>query len=404
MNLALRDIRHQWGRFALTTVGISLLLMIVMGMGGIYRGLIHEATLLIESVGADFWVVQRDTRGPFAEVSRVPTNLVDRVSAVPGVEEAREFIYHTVQREREGKPLRMGVLGLSWPSDQGKWLPLAAGRPLARNHFEMVADRSLDLRLGERLRIGKDTYTVVGITHGMTDSGGNGFAFFTVQDARAIQLDLPGEALRLERAARRDRVEDQDLGKVQPALLDRASSSSPEIPVLPLGQISAVMARFKAGADPRSVLAVLGSWPDVTVRTREDEKSLLLLGVVERSQRQLGLFKALLTIISTVIMALILYTLTLDKLHDIAVLKLIGASNCIILGLILEQALLLGALGYGFAYLLGQKVFPFFPRLVVLTGEDLLQLAVIVLAISVVASLLGIWRALRVSPSEALAR
>jgi len=53
MNLAVRDIRHNLGRFALTTVGIGLLLMIVMGMGGIYRGLIYEATLLVDQLGAD---------------------------------------------------------------------------------------------------------------------------------------------------------------------------------------------------------------------------------------------------------------------------------------------------------------------------------------------------------------
>ena len=45
-------------------------------------------------------------------------------------------------------------------------------------------------------------------------------------------------------------------------------------------------------------------------------------------------------------MALILYPLTLDKIHDIALLKLIGARNGVIIGLILQQALLMGALGY----------------------------------------------------------
>ena len=82
MNLAAKDIRHNLGRFALTTIGVGMLLMIVMGMGGIYRGIIEDATLLIDRVGADLWVVQRDTRGPFAEISRVPANLVHRVSAV----------------------------------------------------------------------------------------------------------------------------------------------------------------------------------------------------------------------------------------------------------------------------------------------------------------------------------
>ena len=50
----------------------------------------------------------------------------------------------------------------------------------------------------------------------------------------------------------------------------------------------------------------------------------------------------LLTVIAAIIMALILYTLTLDKIHSIALLKLIGAPNTVILGLILQQALMLG--------------------------------------------------------------
>ena len=88
--------------------------------------------------------------------------------------------------------------------------------------------------------------------------------------------------------------------------------------------------------------------------------------MVDKARRQLGLFRALLIIISTIIMALIIYTLTLDKIHDIAMLKLMGARNGIIVGLILQQALLIGALGYGLAYWLGTFAFPKFPRLVVI--------------------------------------
>ena len=76
------------------------------------------------SVGADLWVVQGSTRGPFAEVSRIPANLEDRVRAVPGVAGARRFVSHTIQREHRGRPLRMVVQGLSWPEDKGDWLPL----------------------------------------------------------------------------------------------------------------------------------------------------------------------------------------------------------------------------------------------------------------------------------------
>jgi putative ABC transport system permease protein len=124
---------------------------------------------------------------------------------------------------------------------------------------------------------------------------------------------------------------------------------------------------------------------------------------VDKAKRQLGLFRILLILISAIIMALILYTLTLDKLPQIALLKLIGARNGVIVGLILQQALLMGALGFGLAWWLGQFAFPRFPRLVVIETPDLWLLAGIVVGISVFASLLGIAKAMRVDPNEVLA-
>ena len=67
-----------------------------------------------------------------------------------------------------------------------------------------------------------------------------------------------------------------------------------------------------------------------------------------------------------------------------------------------QQALLIGALGYGLAYWLGTFAFPKFPRLVVIETPDLLSLAAIVLGISVLSSLLGIWKAMRVEPNKVL--
>lgn len=402
MNLALRDIRHHLGRFVLTTVGIGLLLMIVMGMGGIYRGLIREATLLVDRIGADLWVVQGSTRGPFAEISRVPANLEDRVRSVPGVATARRFVSHTIQREYHGRPLRLVVQGLAWPEDAGAWIPLIAGRPLGQAHYEMIADRSLGLPLGATLELGKDVYEVVGLTRGMVGSGGDGLGFFAASDAQAIQFDLPGDAIRLERQARRARAEAQDLGRVQPLLLDRSAGPASGIPALAPPLVSAVMVTLAPGADAILVAATIASWPDVTVYTAAQQRDLLLAGMVDKSRRQLGLFRSLLILISTIIMALIIYTLTLDKLHDIAMLKLIGARNRVIVGLILQQALLIGVLGYGLAYWLGTFAFPRFPRLAVIETPDLLQLAIIVVGISILASLLGIWKAMRVEPNKVL--
>lgn len=348
------------------------------------------------------WIVQRDTRGPFAEVSRVPQNLVYRAYAVPGVSSAREFVYHTIQREQNGEPLRIAVMGLSWPADKGEWIPLTAGRHLQQNHFEMIANDSLGLSIGEQLEIGKESFTVVGTTSSLISSSGDGVGFFTSSDALAIQMDVPGEAVRLERAARKSRGEQSNIGTLQPTLLDNSQKPAAALPPLARPQVSAVMVSVYPGIDLQQVARTIEGWGDVSVFTKTGQRELLLKGTVEKVRRQIGLFRFLLTVIAAIIMALILYTLTLDKIHSIALLKLIGAPNTTILGLILQQALILGVGGFGIAYLIGQQIFPLFPRRVILTQPDLIQLGIIVLAISVVSSLLGIWKAMKVSPNEAL--
>jgi putative ABC transport system permease protein len=403
MNLAGRDIRHNFGRFVLTTIGLGLLLMLVMGMGGIYRGLVQEATLLVDRIDADLWVVQKNTRGPFAEISQIPANMEDRIRAVPGVLSSRDFVSTTIQRERSGQPLRITVQGLSWPEDRGQWLPIVAGRALGQGHYETIADESLKLPLGEKIHLAKDTYTVVGHTRGMNSPAGDGMAFFTLHDAQAIQFDQPGEAVRLERSARYGRAERIDLGRSQPQVIERSLGPSSAIPALGPPAISAVLVKVRPGIDPNQVGSVIERWPDVSVYSSEGQRNLLLSGIVDRARRQLGLFRILLIIVSAIIMALILYTLTLDKLHDIAMLKLMGARNGVILGLILQQALLLGILAYGVAYVIGQWAFPLFPRRVILVTNDLWLLAGIVVGISVLASLLGIAKALSVEPHEVLA-
>ena len=398
MNLAVRDIRHNFGRFILTAMGIGLLLMTVMGMTGIYRGLVEDATGLVDRIGADLWVVQRDTRGPFSEVSNVPRNLEDRVKSVPGVVRSRAFVSHIIQRERRGQPLRMMVQGLSWPQDDGQWLPIMRGRPLAAPHYEMLADKLLGLPLGEKVTIGKDVYTVVGITRGMIGTGGDGMAFFSLADAQFIQRDTPGEAIRLDRAARREKTSSLDIGRTQPVLLDKGAGvfgvqSSP---------ISAVLVDVTPGMNPKQVQSAMAAWGDVTVYTSGDQRELLLKGNVDKSRRQLWLFRVILVITSSIIMALIIYTMTLDKVHDIALLKLMGARGSVILGMIMQQAVVLGAFGYIFGYYVGQFAFPYFPRRVSLAPIDLLAIAGVVLGISVISSILGIWRTSKIDPNMVL--
>jgi len=271
MNLATKDIQHNLGRFTLTTVGIGLLLMLVMGMGGIYRGLVEDAISLVERIGADLWVVQKDTRGPFAEISRIPRDMEDRVLAVPGVEKAYGFVSHTVQRQYEGKPLRLTIQGLSWPLDKGLWLPIAAGRGLRQAHYELVADKSSKLQVGDKIALGKEIFTVKGLTQGMTSQAGDSMVFMTLNDAQAVQFNQSPESIRIERSARVNRLLNIDLGQTQPQMSERAGGLSSGIPALGTVMISAVLVDIKPGCNIDAVAKHIGSWPDVSVYTEEGQ-------------------------------------------------------------------------------------------------------------------------------------
>ncbi|MEE9394635.1 MAG: ABC transporter permease [Planctomycetota bacterium] len=403
MILSIRDIRHDYGRFLLTAAGLGLLLTVVLAMTGIYNGIIKDATALPDALGADLWIVQRDTRGPFAELSRVPRGLEERARAVPGVAKVRSYVSHTIQRELpNGKPLRFTAVGLSWPDDLGEGLPLVEGRPLAQPHFEFLVDRSLGLPLGARIRLGRDEYTVVGITDGLLASGGDPAAFFTMADAQKIQNDVSNEALRLDREARAARVQASAVGR-DPEMVRFSGKSSQLIPALGPAPVSAVMLNLAPGARLDMVRARLETWKDITVYSQAEEHDLILGGVVEKTRRQIGLFRALLVVISAILMGLIIYTMTVDKIHSIALLKLLGAPIKVILGMILEEALLLGGIAYLLALIIGNYAFEMFPRRVVVENEHRLALLGIVAAISFAASVFGMKKALAADPNEVLA-
>lgn len=373
MNLAWKDIRRQAPRFVATGLGLGLLFSVVLAMSGIYRGMVADATALIDATDADLWVVQKDTRGPFAERSTVPRSLEDRLRVVDGVASARRFSFTTLQRGDVDHPLRVGLVGLAWPEDHGQELPLVAGRALELAHRELVVDRSLGFEVGDVVPLGDEAYTVVGVTQGFVSSGGDGVAFATEADAAAIVGWMAPEARRL------------------------AGGGGGE--VLP----GAVVVKLRSGEDPLAVQARLAAWPEITVWTQDEQRDLLLRGVIEKARQQIGLFRVLLSIVSGIIVALVLYNMTVAKTHEIALLKLMGARTRVLVGMILQQALMLGGIGFVMALGVGAVAFPHFPRRVVIGAWEIGLLAGMVVLISALASLAGIVRALRIPPTLVLA-
>lgn len=386
MNLALRDVRFNLTRFVLTAAGVSFLIMASIGMIGLYRGIVDDALLIIDEIGADLWVVQGGRAGPFAEGSAISSSMDRRAEGLPGVAKVRRFVQVSQQLAFQGRELRATLTGVDYPRDAGDWLRLVRGRHLSTGHFEAIADASIGLAIGNKVRLGVDDYTIVGITRGMVDSLGDGLLFVSVNDAIAIAQRRTSEEVLLARAAIGARSD------------DAASSSS----VPQDSKIAAILVTLDPAADPARIVSAVLHWGDVNVLSRAEQIDLLLNKRLWRLRVQILTFTGVLLVVMTIVISLIIYTMTVEKLHQIAMLKLIGARNSAIVSMIVQQAAMIGAGGFACGVAMANLVFPYFPRRVVIAPNDLAAMFLAVAVICSFGSMLGISRAMKVRAQEVL--
>ncbi|TCT02017.1 ABC transporter permease [Aquabacter spiritensis] len=386
MNLALKDIRHNAVRFLLTVTGVAFLITASIGMVGLYRGIVSDALLIIEEVGADLWVVQGGRAGPFSESSAISAELDRRVEGVAGVASARRFVQVSQQFDHGGRQLRAALVGVDYPEDAGQWTHLIQGRPLASGHFEAIADEAVGLSLGDRIRLGQEDYTIVGLTRGMVDMSGDGLLLVSVNDALAIAQRRTSEEVLLARSA----------GGRAPAAPSGGSSVRQD------SKIAAVLVTLDPAADPEAVRRTILRWGDANVLSKAEQAGLLLDQRLWRLRVQILAFTAVLLLVMTIVISLIIYMLTMEKVHEIALLKLMGARNTLIIGMIAQQSFLIGAAALGLGLVLAQGIFPHFPRKVAIDPGDIAMLGGAVALVCGFASLIGISRAMKVRAQEVL--
>jgi putative ABC transport system permease protein len=408
ISLAGRDILHSWGKFVLTGVGLGLLIGVTLTMAGVYRGMVDDARALLNNSGADLWVVQQGTQGPYAESSSLRDDVVRSVRGLPGVARAANVTYLTMQVRRASAgnvaptggsdDVRAMVVGFE-PGQPGEPGYLVAGRHITRSHYEAVADERTGFGLDERIRIRRHDYTVVGLTRRMVSSGGDPMVFIPLKDAQEAQFLKDNDAIINERART---AANPGLNRPGvPGLLEAIQASQANN-----RNVNAILVQVQPGMDPRtaaeSVAEPVRRWKHLEAYTREQMEEILVAKLIATSARQIGMFLVILAIVSAAIVAFIIYTMTLGKIREIAVLKLIGTRNRTIAGMILQQALGLGLIGFIVGKVAATVWAPIFPKYVLLESGDAVRGLVAVVVICALASTLAIRVALKVDPAAAI--
>ncbi len=391
INLASRDILHSWGKFVFTGAGLGLLIGVTLTMAGVYRGMVDDARAMINNAGADLWVVQRDTLGPYAEPSSIHDDIARDLPAQEGVLAAGNVTYLTMQIRQGNKDVRIMLVGIE-QGKPGEPAYLVAGRPISRTHYEALADIKTGLVLGERIQIRRHPYTVVGITRRMVSSSGDPMIFVPLKDAQEVQFLKDNDAL----------LNDRTRASANPAfnraeVLDAVLASQ-----ISSHMVNAVLVRIKDGHDEQRVSSQIQRWEHLQVYTKEQMEEILVAKLIATSAKQIFMFLVILSIVSAAIVAFIIYTMTLNKIREIAVLKLVGAGNQTISGMILQQALGLGLIGFVVGKTAATLWAPLFPKYVLLIPGDAILGFFLVMLMCSLASVFAIRAALKIDPATAI--
>lgn len=378
ISLAYKDIVHSLSKFTITAVSVGVLLGIVVIMIGVYRGMVFDATIFLDDIKADIWVVQQDTLGPFAESSRVHEDLKNQISYKEGIEDAEAITFHTFQMENRYGDFKVMLVGYDPMGgmniiDKSK---LIEGRVLQKQHYEIVVSKKTNYKLGEYIKLGRNRFRVVGITDDTVSNSGDFLIYTSLKDSEVLQFTYSNERIRND--AKRG-----------------IKGSNPHL-------VNAIIAKTKMGYDIDTIASSIQEATHKKVFTGQEEKDLLLQKVIKKSSKQIGMFTVILIIVSIVIIALIIYTMTLEKIKEISILKLIGIPNFSISKMIIQETMVLGILAFVSGSIFAHLIGGVFPKRVLLLDGDALKLFVIILISSVFASLFGIYKVIKTDPSEAI--
>ncbi len=397
ISLAGRDIVHSWGKFVFTGVGLGLLIGVTMTMGGVYRGMVDDAKVLLDNSGADLWVVQQGTLGPYAEASSIYDDEYRGILGMAGVDAAANVTYLTSQISQGDLDVRVMVAGIvtTQPGLPGQPRFLVAGRHITRDHYEAVADVKTGFNIGDEVKIRRNHYKVVGLTKRMVSSSGDPMLFIPLKDAQEAQFLKDNDAILNQR--RRTSANPAFNTPTVPGLLDAVLASQSVNPF-----VNAVLVRVKEGFTPEQVAEPIRKWKRLQVYTRAEMESILIEKLIKTAAKQIGMFLVILSIVSAAIVAFIIYTLTIGKIREIAVLKLIGTKNRTIAAMIIQQSIGLGLIGFVIGKIAATFWAPIFPKYVLLEPTDAVAAFVLIIIICILASLIAIQAALKVDPAEAI--
>ncbi len=366
--LALRNLRRRPVRTALSILGIALAVGSALALIALSRSIQDTTREGMDEVGDDLAVTQRGAADIFGGF--LPEDMEARVGKVAGAAKVAGELFMFAPSERNRQVLTVG-----WPQTSYLWkdVPIREGRVpnLGERHVAVLGDaaaEALAKKVGDSVEIMGDQLTVIGISK-----------YKSLINRGTVILPL--------------------------ADLQEASFR--------LNQVTMVHVKFPRGtpaADISRIRQDIENLGRVTVSTSneilDNDRNFKILNAVSLAISIIALTMGVLYVLNSLVMA------TQERTREIGIVAAIGWSDTRIMASIVAEGLVMCAIGCVLGVLLSflaAFAFPYIPAigdLISFKPSVTLISATIAAAFALcaVGALYPAWRAVRLSPAEALRR
>lgn len=350
VSIARKHLLEDIPRFLVAQAGIMFAVSLVTIQAGIFTGFIRSTTQLINNSSADIWLGSRSLVHTELTLPLPLANL-SQAREVEGVARAEALIVKSgIWRDRAGEIAVVRLIGFD--IDGKLFIPQNIVQGSLSNlkaPYTAIVDstnlQSLNVsKVGDVAQISTLPVELVGLTQGNRSIASNPFIFTNLENANAyansgqiatLTCKLPSGS--------------QDLECTN--TFTKPDTNSPAAPknLTSADTITFILIQAQPGQDLKVLQQRLESAiPDTRAFTREE-----LTQITQQFWQQrtgigfiLGLGAGVGVIVGGIIVGQILYSSVSDRLQEYGTLKAMGASDRIIYGAIVEQAIWMAVLGY----------------------------------------------------------
>lgn len=362
--LARRYLLFDRPRLAISAGGVAFAVVLIVLNVALYRGIYEQAGELAHAPPSQLWVTQSGAADPFAS-SILPAEVLDEVREVPGVGVAQPLLVRSMQ---VGSKANSGMESLVMALPEGPLLQETAGSfgvsQLPEKGQIVLSDviaRELGAGRGDIVYIGAQPFEVVAASPLVDAPFGHGTAFVSAEDGPALF-----------------RVPDV---------------------------FSFLLVVVGGGADVRDVeSAIEQRIPGANALTPSEFAATTRREIEEGFLPVLLVLIGIAFVVGLAVVALTIYTSTVERSRDYGILKAVGAKPGQLFGMVLRQSVAVGLLGYGFGVLLslggGRLISQAVPEFTTLfRWQDVLAVLVVALLMSAITALVPVRRVARVDPA-----